>query len=93
VRPALPLLTLTLALAACAAPPAGPRLLSPAEIAQATQGTTAAPDNAALQGRAARLSARAAALRATSIEVHEQQLLRRRAAGLARDAAGGATGG
>lgn len=81
--PALPAFLLILALAACAAPPAGPRLLSPAEIAQATQGTTAAPDNAALQARAARLTARAAALRRTSIEAHEQALLRRRAAGLA----------
>lgn len=84
--PALPALAiLTLALAACAAPPAGPRLLSPAEIAQATQGTTAAPDNAALQARAARLAARADALRRTSIGAHEQELLRRRAAGMNRD--------
>jgi len=52
-----------LVLAACSTPPQGPGLLSAAEIAQATQGTTAQPDNAPLQGRAAALSARADALR------------------------------
>lgn len=82
--PALPpILALVLVLGACAAPPAGPRLLSPDEIAAATQGSTAAPDTAPLEARAARLRARAAALRRTSVDVHEQQRLRRRAEQLA----------
>jgi hypothetical protein len=54
---------LLLALAACASPPEGPRLLTGAEIAAATQGSTARPDTAPLQARASGLSARAEALR------------------------------
>lgn len=52
-------------LAACASPPAGPGLLTPAQIAGATQGSPAPPRNDALLARADRLNARAAILRRT----------------------------
>lgn len=80
---ALPLI-LILALAGCAAPPEGPRLLSPGEIAQAAQGTTAVPDNRPLEARAAGLRARAAAIRRLSIPALDEGDLRDRAGELSR---------
>jgi hypothetical protein len=72
-RPLLALACAVAVLAGCARPDAAqaPRLLSPAEISALTAGTaatqeTAATDEAALTARAARLRARAAALRAGS---------------------------
>jgi hypothetical protein len=70
-----------LALSACAPAPGAPRLLSGAEIAAATQGSASPPDNAALLARGARLQARAAALRRTTIDSLDDELRRRRARG------------
>lgn len=75
---------LFLALAGCAAPPEGPRLLSPDEIAQAAQGTTAIPDTAPLEARAAGLRARAAAIRRLSVPALDEGDLRSRAGALSR---------
>jgi hypothetical protein len=72
------LLVAVLALTACAPVAEAPRLLSGAEIAAATQGSATPPDNSALQARAARLSARAAQLRGSTIQSHEDDLRRRR---------------
>lgn len=81
-RLALPALLACLALIACAPAPGGaPRLLSQAEIATATQGSASPPDTSALQARAGRLAARAAALRRTTIDSHEDALRRRQAQG------------
>lgn len=77
MRGLVPLLA-CLALAACAVAPEAPGLLGRAEIDAAARGSTAPPDNAALLARAARLSARAAALRRTTIDSHEAALARRR---------------
>jgi len=71
-------------LAACTAPPAGPPLLPPDQIALATQGTTAVPDIAPLQARAARLAARAADLRRTTLDGFEARRLSERARRLAQ---------
>jgi hypothetical protein len=77
----IPLLA-ALGLVACApAPDGAPRLLSQAEIAAATQGSASPPDNAALLARGARLQARAAALRRTTIDSLDDELRRRRARG------------
>ena len=81
LRLLLPFLLLP-ALAGCAVPPSGPRLLTAAEIAQASRGSEAGPDNAFLLARAARLSARAAELRRTSIDQHERRRMQERAARL-----------
>jgi hypothetical protein len=76
--PALGLFMATGFLSACSAPPQGPSLLSPAQIALATQGTTARPDSAPLQGRASALSARADALRGTGTRrVSDAERIRR----------------
>lgn len=76
-------LGLMVALAGCGAPLPAPRLLSQAEIAQASQGSGAMPDEAALLARAAGLSARAQRLRRTSIDQHEQRRTQERAQRLA----------
>lgn len=86
-RPArvLPALLLALGTAAgCAAPPAGPGLLSPAQIEAAAAGTSASPSTVPLETRAARLEARAAALRRAGGDAAERRRLRARADGLVR---------
>lgn len=70
---------LILALAACSAPPAAPRLLTQAEIAALSAGATAPPDNAPVEARAARLQARAAALRRAGATDEERRRMQDRA--------------
>lgn len=68
-----------MALAACAAPPAGPRLLTQAEIAALSQGAQTPPDTAPMEARAAGLRARAAALRRSGGEDDDLRRMRQRA--------------